>query len=125
MVGMARKLPVPEGTYAVGAGIAVAGVTGCVFLKLPFSQLTTRSSKVDYTALFGLWVLLYTLTPGLFQPLEQEVGRALAHRRAQGIGGAPLVKRAATLGGALAIASILACVAAYVPLTSRVFDDNV
>ena len=36
--------------------------------------------------------------PGLFLPLEQEVGRALAHRRAQGIGGGPLVHRAARLG---------------------------
>jgi O-antigen/teichoic acid export membrane protein len=125
MVEVARKLPLPEGTYAVGAGIAVAGITGYVFLSLAFRQLTTETSKVDYTAVFGLWVILYTLTPGLFQPLEQEVGRALAHRRAQGIGGAPLVKRAATLGGALALVAVAACVAAIVPLTSNWFDDNI
>jgi len=125
MVEVARKLPIPEGTYAVGAGIAVAGLCGYVFLSLAFRQLTTTNSKVDYTAVFGLWVILYTLTPGLFQPLEQEVGRALAHRRAQGIGGAPLVKRAATLGGALAVLAVLACVAAVVPLTNNWFDDNV
>ncbi len=124
MVEMARNLPIPEGTYAVGAGIAVAGVCGYVFLSLSFRQLTTVHSKVDYTAVFGLWVILYTLTPGLFQPLEQEVGRALAHRRAQGIGGAPLVKRAAGLGGALAFLAVAGCVAAVVPLTSRWFNDN-
>ncbi len=81
MVEVARKLPLPEGTYAVGAGIAVAGLTGYVFLSLAFRQLTTETSKVDYTAVFGLWVILYTIAPGFFQPLEQEVGRALAHRR--------------------------------------------
>ena len=124
MVEMARKLPLPEGTYAVGAGIAIGGVTGYIFLSLAFRQLTTAHSKVDYTAIFGLWVVLFTLTPGFFQPLEQEVGRALAHRRAQGIGGAPLVKRAAKLGGALAILAIVGCLAAVVPITSRAFNDN-
>jgi hypothetical protein len=116
--------PLPE-HMRVGAGIAVAGVAGYVFLSLAFRQLTTVHSKVDYTAVFGLWVVVFTIAPGFFQPLEQEVGRALAHRRAQGIGGAPLVKRAATLGGALAVLAILACIAAVVPITSRVFNDNV
>jgi len=125
MVEMARRAPLPEGTYAVGAGIAVAGVAGYVFLSLAFRQLTTTHSKVDYTAVFGLWVVVFTIAPGFFQPLEQEVGRALAHRRAQGIGGAPLVKRAATLGGVLAALAIVACIAAVVPITSRVFNDNV
>jgi O-antigen/teichoic acid export membrane protein len=124
MVEMARKLPLPEGTYAVGAGIAIAGVTGYIFLSLAFRQLTTVHSKVDYTAVFGLWVVVFTLTPGFFQPLEQEVGRALAHRRAQGIGGGPLVKRAARLGGALAVLAIVGCIAAVVPISSRVFNDD-
>jgi len=124
MVEVARKLPLPEGTYAVGAGIAIAGLTGYIFLSLSFRQLTTDTSKVDYTAIFGLWVILYTISPGFFQPLEQEVGRALAHRRAQGIGGAPLVKRAATLGGVLAVLALVGCIAAYVPLTDRVFNDD-
>jgi O-antigen/teichoic acid export membrane protein len=124
MAEVARKLPIPEGTYVVGAGIAIASIAGYVFLSLSFRQLTTTDSKVDYTAIFGLWVVLYTLTPGFFQPLEQEVGRALAHRRAQGIGGAPLVKRAATLGGALAVLALVGCAAAYIPLTSRVFNDS-
>ena len=43
--------------------------------------------------------MVFVVAPGLFQPLEQEVSRALAHRRAAGIGGGPLVKRAAVLGG--------------------------
>ena len=124
IVGMARKLPFPEGTYSVAAGIAIAGVTAYAFLSLAYRQLVTDDSKVGYTALFGLWVILYTICPGFFQPLEQEVGRALAHRRAQGIGGAPLVKRAATLGGILALAAIVASFASLSPLTTRVFHHN-
>jgi O-antigen/teichoic acid export membrane protein len=121
---MARKLPFPEGTYSVAAGIAIAGVTAYAFLSLAYRQLVTDNSKVGYTALFGLWVILYTICPGFFQPLEQEVGRAIASRRAQGIGGAPLVKRAAVLGGILALAAIVASFAALSPLTTRVFHHN-
>ena len=124
IVGMARKLPLPEGTYAVGAGIAIAGVTAYAFLSLAYRQLATTHSTVGYSAVFGLWVIVFTLCPGFFQPLEQEVGRALASRRAQGIGGAPLVKRAATLGGILVVAAVLVCLAAISPITSRVFHHN-
>jgi len=124
LVGLARKLPFPEGTYAVGAGIAIAGVTAYAFLSLSYRQLTTVHSTVDYSALFGLWVIVFTLTPGLFQPLEQEVGRALAHRRAQGIGGGPLVKRASTLGGMLALAAVIGSIAAISPITGRVFHHE-
>ena len=124
LVGLARRLPFPEGTYAVGAGIAIAGLTAYAFLSLTYRQLVPGSSTVDYSAVFGLWVVVFTLTPGLFQPLEQEVGRAVAHRRAQGIGGGPLVKRAATLGGILALVAVVGSIAAVGPITSRVFNHE-
>jgi O-antigen/teichoic acid export membrane protein len=125
LVTVARKLPLPPGTVAVAAGIVVNAVTSYVFLLLAYRQLTTEHSTVGYSAVFGLWVVVFTLTPGFFQPLEQEVGRAVAHRRAQGIGAAPLVKRATAIGGVLALGAIAGCVAAVAPITSRVFHDNV
>src|SRR3979409_2147684 len=99
---MARKLPFPEGTYPIAAGIAIAGITAYAFLSLAYRQLVTDQSKVSYTALFGLWVILYTICPGFFQPLEQEVGRAIASRRAQGIGGAAPGEGRGTRRGCLA-----------------------
>jgi O-antigen/teichoic acid export membrane protein len=121
---MALKLPFPEGTYSVAAGIAVGGITAYAFLSLAYRQLATTDSKVGYKAVFGLWVIVFTICPGFFQPIEQEVGRALASRRAQGIGGGPLVKRAATLGGILAFAAIVVCLAAMSPITSKVFHHS-
>jgi hypothetical protein len=121
---MARRLPFPEGTYSVAAGIAVAGITSYAFLSLAYRQLATTHSKIGYSAVFGLWVIVFTICPGFFQPIEQEVGRALASRRAQGIGGAPLVKRAATLGAILAFFAIVACLAAMSPITSKVFHHS-
>ena len=87
-------LPLPDGTFAVGVGLLVAGVTTYLFQILAFRGL----SKPDYGALNALWVFVFVLAPGIFLPVEQEVGRALAARRAHGIGGAPVIRRAGVIG---------------------------
>jgi O-antigen/teichoic acid export membrane protein len=116
----AARKPVPEGTYAIGAGLLIAGLSAYAFQILSYRQL----SKAEYNALNGLWVMVFVVAPGFFQPLEQEVARALAHRRAQGIGGAPLVKRAAVLGGILAGAVALASIIGAKPLIDELFHGN-
>jgi O-antigen/teichoic acid export membrane protein len=120
LVGAAKKLPVPEGTYAIGAGLLIAGVTAYGFQILAAKKL----SDADYAALNVLWAMVFVVAPGLFQPLEQEVARALAHRRAQGIGGGPLVKRAAFLGGVLAVSVALAAGVAYRPVIDELFNGR-
>ncbi|MGB2757909.1 MAG: hypothetical protein WBD02_09645 [Acidimicrobiia bacterium] len=111
---------VPEGTFAVGIGMAVAGVMAYVFQSVAGRSL----SKPDYAALNSLWVVTFILAPGFFLPLEQEVGRALAHRRANGEGGLPIVKRAASLG-AMLTAVILILIAVTSPyLVGPLFHDN-
>ncbi|MGQ0823955.1 MAG: lipopolysaccharide biosynthesis protein [Actinomycetota bacterium] len=110
----------PEGTYAIGAGLLVAGLTAYGFQILAARQLT----GTEYAALNGLWVIVFIVAPGFFQPIEQEVSRALAHRRAQGIGGGPLVKRAAFLGGLLAAAVMLIGLAGSPKLIDEVFHDE-
>jgi O-antigen/teichoic acid export membrane protein len=116
----AARKPVPEGTYAIGAGLLIAGLSAYAFQILSYRELT----KQEYNALNGLWVMVFVVAPGFFQPLEQEVARALAHRRAQGIGGAPLVKRAAILGGILAGLVGLACIVGAGPLIDELFHGN-
>jgi hypothetical protein len=119
LLDAARK-PLPEGTFAVGAGLLVAGLTAYAFQSVSFRAL----SKSDYTALNGLWVIVFVVAPGMFLPLEQEVGRALAHRRAIGIGGGPLVKRAAVLGAILTGSLVVVSIAANQPITDRLFDGH-
>jgi O-antigen/teichoic acid export membrane protein len=124
LVGVAKRLPLPPGTYSVGAGIAIIGVTSYVFQIIAYRQLAGEGSTEQYSALFGLWVLVFVLTPGFFQPLEQEVGRAVSQRRAQGAGAAPLIKRAATLGAILAVLIAVGCGIAAVPINGRLFHHN-
>ena len=90
---------VPEGTFAVGAGLAIAGVTTYGFQILAFRGL----SKPNYAALNVLWVFVFVLAPGVFLPLEQEIGRAVAARAVRGVGGGPVVRRAGLLGGAFSL----------------------
>ena len=79
LIEAARKLPVPEGTYAVGLGLLISGITAYGFQILAFRGL----SKSEYAALNGLWIIVFVVAPGFFLPLEQEVGRAVADRRAR------------------------------------------
>jgi O-antigen/teichoic acid export membrane protein len=120
LVGAAKKLPVPEGTYAVGAGLLIAGVTAYGFQIIAAHRL----SSTGYAALNSLWAIVFVVAPGLFQPLEQEVARAVAHRRVRGIGGGPLVKRAAVLGGILAAVVALASAIAARPLIDELFHGQ-
>ena len=103
LIEAARKLPVPEGTYAVGLGLLISGITAYGFQILAFKGLT----KSEYAALNGLWILVFVVAPGFFLPLEQEVGRAVADRRSRSLGGGPVVKKAARAGALLA-ASLMA-----------------
>ena len=108
---------VPEGTFAVGAGLAIAGVTTYGFQILAFRGL----SKPNYAALNALWVFVFVLAPGIFLPVEQEVGRALAARRAHGIGGAPVIRRAGVIG--LMFATSLGLATIVLALTTTLVDS--
>ena len=74
---LVRRLPLPAGVVGVGGGLVVLGVCSYAFLALAGRAL----SPADFATLSVLWALVYTVGPGLFLPLEQEVARALADRR--------------------------------------------
>jgi O-antigen/teichoic acid export membrane protein len=119
----AARAPVPEGTFAVGAGLVIAGLATYAFQILAFRNL----NKLDYGALNTLWVVVFVLAPGVFLPLEQEVGRAMAARKVHGIGGAPIVRRAGALGAVFAVAITIAVIvtAFSTSLVSRLFAGHV
>jgi O-antigen/teichoic acid export membrane protein len=120
LAGAAKKLPVPEGTWAIGAGLIVVGLSAYGFQILAAKRLTSN----DYNALNDLWALVFVFSPGLFQPLEQEVGRAVAARRARGEGGGPIVKRAALLGAILALSVIVIASIFESKIIEDVFDGR-
>ncbi len=83
------KAAVPEGTIPVGIGLLVAGVSSYAFFKVGQQAL----GKEGFKPIVALWFATFALAPGFFLPIEQEVGRALAHRRELGQGGRPVVRK--------------------------------
>ena len=90
-----ERNPFPEGSATIGLWLIVAGVTAYLFLAISGRALGSNR----YSALAVLWVLAFTAAPGFFQPLEQEIARAVAARRARRIGTLPVIERAAVTGG--------------------------
>ena len=115
-----EKNPLPEGTLAVGAGLIVSGITAYGFLAISARAL----GPTRYAPLGVLWALMFVAGPGFFLPLEQEVGRALAERRARGVGGGPLIRRACLAGGAVATILVLIALATGGVLLEQLFDNK-
>lgn len=111
----------PEGTLAVGTGLLVSGVSSYVFLKLVRAGLGSDEATEPVNQ---LWFLTFLLAPGFFLPVEQEVGRALAHRRALHQGGGPVVRRAAALALILAGLTTVPLLAVSPVLVDNLFADN-
>ncbi len=116
-----RRNPLPTGTAAVGAGLMVAGISAYGTLFVADKAL----SKTQYSPLAALWSLVFLAGPGLFLPFEQEISRALAERRARRVGGAPVVRRAGTLGVGLALAVIVVLILSSRWLVEHLFDGQV
>lgn len=112
-------MPLPEGTLPVGLGLLIAGIAAYAFFIVGKGAL----GEEDFKPIASLWFATFLLAPGFFLPLEQEVGRAIAHRRALGQGGLPVVKRVMWLG--LIMATVV-CVAilAVSPFITRVFFEG-
>ena len=111
---------VPEGTVPVAIGLVVTGLAAYGFLSLMRHGLGTDASA----PVNQLWFATFILAPGFFLPVEQEVGRALAHRRALGEGGLPVLRKAGLL--ALGLLGIVGTVLVFISpfLTSELFDGN-
>jgi O-antigen/teichoic acid export membrane protein len=117
-----ERNPFPEGSATIGLWLIVAGVTAYLFLAVSGRALGSDR----YSALAVLWVLAFTAAPGFFQPLEQEVARAIAARRARRVGTLPVIQRAALTGGLLALGLVVVIlVAALVsPLVESLFKGQ-
>ncbi len=117
-----ERNPFPEGSATIGLWLIVAGVTAYLFLAISGRALGSNR----YSALAVLWVLAFTAAPGFFQPLEQEIARAVAARRARRVGTLPVIARAAATGSLLAVGLLVVIlVAALVsPLVDSLFKGQ-
>ncbi len=110
----------PAGMIPVGIGLITSGLSAYVFLGITKRMLDEN----NYASLSQLWTITFILVPGFFLPIEQEVGRAIAHRRALGQGAAPVIRRAAMLCAALLVTVLAAVGLAVAPLRNQVLGGS-
>jgi O-antigen/teichoic acid export membrane protein len=115
------RAPLPEGTIPVAAALLVAGVATYAFFKVGTWAV---GGPEEFTTISSLWFATFALAPGFFLPLEQELGRALAHRRALAEGGRPVVGKIVRLGAILATIVLIAILALSPLITSHYFDGD-
>jgi len=115
------RVPLPEGTLPVAIGLLIAGLASYLFLKVGKEALGSDEALQPITS---LWVATFALAPGVFLPVEQELARALAHRRAIGVGGKPVLRKVIVLGLILAGIVAVGIVAASSAISSAFFNDD-
>ena len=115
------RTPLPEGTLPVGISLLIAGLATYAFFKVG----TVAVGGVEaFAPIASMWFAVFALAPGFFLPLEQELGRALSHRRAIGQGGRPVVRRVVGLGGYLVVAVTIGVLVLSPLIATSYFDGD-
>ncbi len=118
---MLRRVPLPEGTLPVGFALLIAGIATYAFFKIGNVAL---GGDEEFAPIASLWFATFSLAPGFFLPLEQELGRAVSHRKARGEGGRPVARKVLMLGAGITSAVLLAIMIASPIITSSYFDGD-
>jgi O-antigen/teichoic acid export membrane protein len=116
-----RRAPLPEGTIPVGIALLVAGCATYAFFKIGKIAL---GGDAEFQPISALWFATFVIAPGFFLPLEQELGRALSHRKALHQGGQPVVGRVLRLAIAIVVLVLLAILGFSTLITGAYFDGN-
>ncbi|MEL6890431.1 MAG: hypothetical protein AAFP84_02440 [Actinomycetota bacterium] len=114
------SIPVPSGTVPVGIALLIAGIATYAFFKV---GAVAVGGDEQFQPIVSMWFATFALAPGFFLPLEQELARAISHRRAVGQGAAPVVRKIVLLGIGLTT-SIAVIVLAVSPAIVDTFFDG-
>ena len=105
----------------MGVSLLIAGIATFAFFRIGEWAL---GGKNEFKPIVSMWFATFAIAPGLFLPLEQELGRSLAHRRAIGQGGRPVLRRVAFTGATIAAVTLVLLLALSPLITSHYFDGD-
>lgn len=113
------RLRIPPAVVSVTAGVGIAAVATYVFLIAAARAVPPE----EYAAFSVFWVVLITLSLGLFVPLEQETARraALLASRSRGTAG---LRVASVRFAAFATVLVAVLVVAGLPVLRPLLDDD-
>lgn len=101
--------------------LIVAGIATFAFFRIGAWAL---GGDDEFKPIVSMWFATFAIAPGLFLPLEQELGRALSHRRALNQGGRPVIRRVASTGAIIAAVTLIVVVIVSPIITSEYFDGD-
>ncbi|MDX6326023.1 MAG: hypothetical protein QOK15_2377 [Nocardioidaceae bacterium] len=107
------------GVRSVGSGVLGAGLFTYLFLSLAGRVL----GPVGFAPVSALWAMVFIVGPGLFLPVQQELGRVIAGQRADR-GGGHALRRVAVIAAAFCLVTVGGTLAAGPWLTRRLFSGN-
>ena len=111
----------PEGAVTIAVGLIIAGAATYAFFRVGASAL---GGDEEFAPIAAMWFAMFALAPGFFLPIEQELGRALAHRRALGEGGRPVVTKIAALTLVVSIVVVVGLAISSPWLTGSYFSGD-
>ncbi|WP_369253433.1 lipopolysaccharide biosynthesis protein [Geodermatophilus amargosae] len=120
VVRLWRSIPLIGQLGPVAAGLIVLGLGSFAYLTVTGRAL----GPVDFAPVATLWVIFNAAGLALFQPIEQEVSRATAARRAVGEGARPVLAKASTYALAAVVLCGLVALAGYPLLREHVFAGD-
>lgn len=115
-----RSVPLLGQLGPVAAGLIVLGLGSFAYLSLTGRAL----GPVAFAPVATLWVIFNGAGLALFQPVEQELSRSTAARRAHGQGSRPVLRRVLQYVAFVTVVAALVAVVAQPVLTERVFAGS-
>ena len=116
----APRSALPSGSLTIGAGLLIGGVSIYVFFRLGQEAL----GQDGFKPIVSLWFVMFALVPGFFLPLEQEISRAVAHRRALGDGVRPVIRKVMPVAAGITAALIVAVILLRNRFTNDFFEGS-
>jgi O-antigen/teichoic acid export membrane protein len=118
-------VPARSRLRAVGRDSAVllsAGTLASGLLAYAFNVVAARAlGPADYGPIAVLWAGMFLVSVILFRPIEQTVSRAVAERVARGVDARRVVRSVGLVTSVAAIASALAVLLTWEPISERLF----
>ena len=114
------RAALPSGSATIGIGLLIGGLSIYAFFRLGQDALGADGFK----PITSLWFVLFALVPGFLLPIEQEISRAIAHRRALGDGIAPVLRRVAPLVIGITVGLLVIVTLLARPLTNDLFEGS-
>jgi O-antigen/teichoic acid export membrane protein len=105
----------------IAVGLIIAGVATYAFFRVGAFAL---GGDEEFAPIAAMWFAMFALAPGFFLPIEQELGRALAHRRALNQGGRPVVIKIAALTLVVSIVVVVGLAISSPWLTGSYFSGD-